>query len=83
MVDNDSDDALRLQIRKATADAARLYIGTWRQRAEELRAIADGMKSDHGRRGMLNAAANYDRLADDAERRGRPEASRSQPETEC
>ena len=81
MVDNDSDDALRLQIRKATADAARLYIGTWRQRAEDLRAIADGMKSDFGRRGMLNAA-NYDRLADGAERRGRPEAPRSRPETD-
>ena len=59
----------------------RARVGTWRMKAEELRTIADGMKSDHGRRGMLNAAANYDRLADDAERRGRPEASRSQLET--
>ena len=60
----------------------RARVGTWRMKAEELRTIADGMKSDHGRRGMLNAAANYDRLADDAERRGRPEAPRSRPETD-
>jgi hypothetical protein len=40
------DDAKRLQIRRLPA------------KAEELRTIADGMKSDHGRRQMLNAAEN-------------------------
>jgi hypothetical protein len=40
---------------------------SWRMKAEELRTIADGMKNDHARRGILNAAANYTRLADEAE----------------
>jgi len=60
------------------ADAKRSHIRRWRAKAAELRVIADGMKNDHrARRLMLNAAENYDRLADEAER---PEASRSPPE---
>jgi len=50
-------------------DARRLYIRHWRARAEELRTIADGMKDDDTRRLLLNAAANYDRLADEYEKR--------------
>ena len=49
----------------------------WRMKAEELRTIADGMTSDHARQKMLNAAANYERLADEAEKRDKPVASRS------
>src|SRR5215469_8696060 len=46
------------------ADAKRSHIGGWRAKAEELRVIADGIKRHHrARRLMLNAAANYDRLA--------------------
>ena len=60
-------------------DAKRSHIGRWRTKAEELRAIADGMKGNHhAGRLMLNAVANYDRLADEAEERDRPEASSQQ-----
>jgi len=46
------------------ADAKRSHIGRWRAKAEELRVIADGLKRHHrARRLMLNAAANFDRLA--------------------
>jgi hypothetical protein len=65
MVDRTGDDAKQLQIRR------------WRAKAEELRTIADGVKNDHARRGLLNAAANYDRLADDAERETREPTARS------
>jgi len=58
-----------------------LLIRRWRAKAKELRTIADGMKDEGTRRLLRNAAANYDRLADDAEERERPEASRSPPET--
>ncbi len=42
-------------------------IRSWRKRAEELRAAAENMKDPMACRGMLNAAASYDRLADAAE----------------
>jgi hypothetical protein len=64
-----------------TDDAKRLYIRRWRVKAEELRTIACRMKSDHGRQKILNAAANYERLANEAEKDKRV-ASRSRPE-EC
>jgi hypothetical protein len=59
----------------------RLHIRTWRGKAEELRTIADGIKSEHTRQLLLNAAANFERLADQAEERDRAEASRRQLET--
>jgi len=62
-------------------DAKRLHIRTWRMKAEELRTITDAMTSDDTRRQLLNAAANYDRFADEAEARDKPEASRSRSET--
>jgi len=62
-------------------DAKRLYICHWRAKSEELRSIAEGMKNDYSRRLMLNAAANYDRLADEAEERDRPEGLCSRPAT--
>jgi hypothetical protein len=37
-----------------------------RMKAEEVREIAMGMKDFNSRRLMLNAAANYDRFADEA-----------------
>jgi hypothetical protein len=37
------------------------------------------MKNDHARRGMLNAAANYELLADEAEERDKPEDAQSRP----
>jgi hypothetical protein len=61
-------------------DPKRLHIRGWRAKAEELRSIAYGMKNDHARQKMLNAAANYERLADEAEKRYKPVASRSRPE---
>jgi hypothetical protein len=81
MVDNDDDTGPQLRVRTATADATRLHVRTWRNRAEELRTIADDMTDNHSRRLMLNAARNYDRMADEYEERDRPEASQSQPET--
>ncbi len=42
-------------------------IRSWRKRAEELRAAAENVKDPMARRGMLNAAASYDRLADAGE----------------
>jgi hypothetical protein len=59
-----------------SGDANRLHIRTWRMKAEELRTIADGMMSDHTRHLLLNAAANYERMADQAEKHDKPEASR-------
>jgi hypothetical protein len=79
MDDRASDDTP--QIEKARDDVTRLRILTWRAKAEELRTVADGMKNESARRGMLTAAANYERLADEAEERGKPGASRSRPET--
>jgi hypothetical protein len=61
-------------------DAKRLYVRRWRAKAEELRTIADGMTSDHARRQMLNASENYERLADEAEKRDKLETSRSRLE---
>jgi len=40
---------------------------TWRIKAAELRAVADNIKDPAARLAMRNAAANYDKLADDAE----------------
>jgi hypothetical protein len=47
----------------------RARIRDWRKRAEELRTVAGNMKDAEARLGMLNAAASYDSLADDAEGR--------------
>ena len=54
------------------ADLKRGHIRSWRLKAEELRTIADGMKTDAARRAMLNAAKNYERLADEAEENDKP-----------
>ena len=42
-------------------------IRNWRLKAAELRAVADNMKDPAARIGMLNAAATYETLADEAE----------------
>ena len=39
----------------------------WRDRAEEMRAVADGMQSEQNRGVALRLAADYDRLAMHAE----------------
>jgi hypothetical protein len=75
------DDPRQRSVNEASTDATRLHIRTWRAKAEELRKIAAGLKNEHTRQLLLNAAANYDRLADQAEERDRAEASRRQPET--
>jgi hypothetical protein len=55
------------KIEERITDAIRLQILQWRAKAEELRTIADGMKDEGTRRLLRNAAANYIRLADEAE----------------
>jgi hypothetical protein len=42
-------------------------IRDWRMRAEELRVVAESMEDPLARRGMLNAAATYQAMADEAE----------------
>jgi hypothetical protein len=54
------------------AELKRGHIRTWRLKAEELRTMADDMKTDAARRSMLNAAKNYERLADEAEGNDKP-----------
>jgi hypothetical protein len=48
----------------------------WRQRAEEVRTIADGMQDPACKRMMLDVAISYEKLAQRAEarRRGKPES---------
>src|SRR6516165_9409104 len=41
----------------------------WKDRADEVRAIADGMEFEKTKRMMLEIAADYDRLAEDSQRR--------------
>jgi hypothetical protein len=43
--------------------------GYWRDRAEELRAIAADLKEDSAREAILKCAEDYDVLAQRAERR--------------
>jgi hypothetical protein len=43
----------------------------WRDRAEEMRIVAEGMKSEDNKQTALRLAADYDRLAMHAERRAR------------
>jgi hypothetical protein len=66
MVDGDREDDSR---HRSVNEATLLQIRTWRAKAEELRKIADGLKSEHTRQLLLNAAVNYERLADEAEER--------------
>ena len=40
----------------------------WRMRAEELRTTADQFRDPSAQRALLSAAANYEKLAEDAER---------------
>lgn len=37
--------------------------GDWRSRAEEARAVAQGMRDEHARQLMYDIAAGYERLA--------------------
>src|SRR5262245_29718834 len=43
----------------------------WRDRAEEMRMVAEGMRNEHNKKVALRLAADYDRLAMHAERRAR------------
>jgi hypothetical protein len=45
----------------------------WRQRAQEMRALADGVKNEEVKRNMLRIAADYDRLAERSEEPGTDE----------
>ena len=56
----DQFDVLRREQRRA-------HIHKWRLKAEEMRTIADAMEDAGACRLMLNAAANYERLANAAE----------------
>jgi len=50
-----------------TAPGARDRITQWRMRAEELRTTADQFQVSSAQESLRKAAANYDKLADDAE----------------
>ena len=45
----------------------RVRIRNWRQRAEELRVVAETMTDAQVRRHILDAAKSYERLANDME----------------
>ncbi len=45
--------------------------GHWRHRAEEMRVLAEAMQAAEPQKIMLRIAADYERLADHAERRAR------------
>ena len=51
----------------STPDDAR----QWRDRAEEMRVVAEGMRNEHNKSVALRLASDYDRLAWHAERRAR------------
>jgi hypothetical protein len=50
----------------------------WRDRAEESRAMADGMRDPEARRVMLNIAASYDWMAELAEKGPAPPPPRKE-----
>jgi hypothetical protein len=58
--------ALISHCRSDRVDWAR--INHWRMRAEELRTTAEQFHNPSARRSLLSAAANYEKLAEDAER---------------
>ena len=43
----------------------------WRHRAEQMRTLAEGMSSSETRQIMMRIAADYERLAERAEQRGK------------
>jgi hypothetical protein len=71
------DDPQQRSVNEAGTNSTPSQIPAWRLKAEGLRRVAAGMKSKYARQLMLNAAANYDRWADEAER---SEASQSRLE---
>ena len=73
-------NTLAMKGEDARTDYKRRRIHTWRMKAEELRTIADEMNDTRSVRLMLNAAANYDRLADEAEQGDNSKAGTSYPE---
>ncbi len=52
----------------------------WRRRAEEIRTAAESFAVPSAKETMLRVARNYERLADDLERRLRPQPD-AKPET--
>jgi hypothetical protein len=51
----------------------------WRERAEQCRSAAEGIKDEASRRQMLSVAESYDRMAMLAEQREKTEKSRKPP----
>jgi hypothetical protein len=52
----------------------------WRQRTNELRALAEGMKDENAKQQMLRTADDYERLVKRAEERGRGGSLATSPE---
>ena len=60
------------RIEEKRGELKQAHIRNWRMKAEELRTIAAEMRSADARRLMLNAAINYERLADEADELSHP-----------
>lgn len=50
-------------------ESPKLKIESYRSRAEELRAVAQGLKDQEARDSLMRIAADYDRMADRIARR--------------
>lgn len=60
-------EVLGNELQAMTAPGVRDRITQWRMRAEELRTTADQFQVPSAQESLRKAAANYDKLADDAE----------------
>jgi hypothetical protein len=62
-----------------SADRDRSKAKLWRERAEECRSVADGIKDETSRRQMMGVADSYDRMATLADERADAAQDRKPP----